>query len=292
MMSASAGNNQAQPLLIGLDGSGALRCGSRVVATGVRSFGVHWSAPGGAVAAGSDAPNVSLATAAAAAAAWDAKAGDNREGSSASSFAGAAVGGAAVPRVVYVTLADELRVAELSDLVGGAGGGRSGGGMMDATAAAGAGTGAVSAMASAAGGKRRDGASRGTGGGVYMDQLHVSMRAAMRPADASRGADSRTRRVEEGARIVASPPGGVNVILQMPRGNLETVAPRFLALPAVAAALRRRRFSAAATLGKDRPFLPPIDDPYHIQAPPQHFPSAFFTSVIRASHHSLLTLSA
>jgi hypothetical protein len=44
------------PLLLGLDGAGALRCGSRVVAAGVRSFGVHWSAPAGAVAAGRDAP--------------------------------------------------------------------------------------------------------------------------------------------------------------------------------------------------------------------------------------------
>ena len=51
-----------------------------------------------------------------------------------------------------------------------------------------------------------------------MDQLHVSMRAAMRPADASRAADVRTRRVEEGARIVAVP-GAVDVVLQMPRGN-------------------------------------------------------------------------
>ena len=81
-----------------------------------------------------------------------------------------------------------------------------------------------------------------------MDQLHVSMRAAMRPADASRAADVRTRRVEEGARIVAAVPGAVDVVLQMPRGNLETVAPRFLALPAVCAALDGERFAAAAAL--------------------------------------------
>jgi elongator complex protein 1 len=81
-----------------------------------------------------------------------------------------------------------------------------------------------------------------------MDQLHVSMRAAMRPADWARAADSRTRRVEEGSRIVAAPPGSVNVVLQMPRGNLETVAPRSLALPAVTAALAAGRFAAASTL--------------------------------------------
>ena len=105
---------------------------------------------------------------------------------------------------------------------------------------------AANAHAAAAGGKR--GAGEGTGKGVYMDQLHVSMRAAMRPADASRAADVRTRRVEEGARIVAAVPGAVDVVLQMPRGNLETVAPRFLALPAVCAALDGERFAAAAAL--------------------------------------------
>ena len=80
------------------------------------------------------------------------------------------------------------------------------------------------------------------------DRMHVSMRAAMRPADADRGIDSRTRRIEAGARIVAAPPGGVDVVLQMPRGNLETVAPRFLVLPAVARALDERRFAAAAAV--------------------------------------------
>jgi elongator complex protein 1 len=48
--------------------------------------------------------------------------------------------------------------------------------------------------------------------------------------------------------LVAAPPGGVQLILQMPRGNLETIVPRFLALPAVAAALCTKRFGAAATL--------------------------------------------
>jgi elongator complex protein 1 len=40
----------------------------------------------------------------------------------------------------------------------------------------------------------------------------------------------------------------VNVVLQMPRGNLETVTPRSLALPAVTAALAAGRFAAASTL--------------------------------------------
>jgi elongator complex protein 1 len=70
----------------------------------------------------------------------------------------------------------------------------------------------------------------------------------MRPADAGRNVDSRTRRIEQGAWIVAAPPGGVEVLLQMPRGNLETVYPRFLVLPAVARVLDAQNFAEAFAL--------------------------------------------
>ena len=231
------GENHGVVALVGLDARGTLRRGARIVAEDVRSFGVHWSASDGAVAAGSDAPDVSL----------DVAVGADASG-----------GARATPRVVYVTKSDELRVAETRDLRGVdfRGGAREGHAEMTSPnlemtfpnlemhspnlATSG------NAHAAAAGGKR--GADEGTGKGVYMDQLHVSMRAAMRPADASRAADVRTRRVEEGARIVAAVPGAVDVVLQMPRGNLETVAPRFLALPAVCAALDGERFAAAAAL--------------------------------------------
>ena len=208
----------SRALLVGLDSTGTLRCGSRVVALGVRSFAVHRCAGDGVVAAGSDAPDVSYAVS------------SSRR---------------SVPRVVYVTLADELRVAEVADLSGGP---RDSSGPDAGTADAGA-TMNRDELASAAGGKRGGGNSRSVErGGVYMDRLHVSMRAAMRPSDWARAADFRTRRVEEGSRIVAAPPGSVNVVLQMPRGNLETVHPRSLALPAVTAALAAGRFTAAATL--------------------------------------------
>jgi hypothetical protein len=71
---------------------------------------VHWSAPGGAVAAGAEAPEVSFAAAGAAAAAW-------------SDSASAAGAGPAAPRVVYATLTDELRVIEAPDLIGAIGSG-------------------------------------------------------------------------------------------------------------------------------------------------------------------------
>jgi len=46
------------------------------------------------------------------------------------------------------------------------------------------------------------------------------------------------RPVEQGARLVCAPCGGERCVLQMPRGNLEAVAPRLLALAAAARAVR------------------------------------------------------
>ena len=51
-----------------------------------------------------------------------------------------------------------------------------------------------------------------------------------------------SRAVEQGARLLAAPPGDVRVVLQMPRGNLETVAPRALVLAAIAASLQVSRW--------------------------------------------------
>ena len=45
------------------------------------------------------------------------------------------------------------------------------------------------------------------------------------------------RAVEQGALLVAVPPHDIQAVLQMPRGNLETVRPRALVLPAITAAL-------------------------------------------------------
>lgn len=45
--------------------------------------------------------------------------------------------------------------------------------------------------------------------------------------------DESIRRVERGSRIVTSVPDDTKLVLQMPRGNLETVHPRALVLSAV-----------------------------------------------------------
>lgn len=45
--------------------------------------------------------------------------------------------------------------------------------------------------------------------------------------------DESLRRVERGSRIITSIPNDYRVILQMPRGNLETICPRALVLARV-----------------------------------------------------------
>jgi len=53
------------------------------------------------------------------------------------------------------------------------------------------------------------------------------------------------RSVERGSRIVAAVPSSMSLILQMPRGNLETICPRPMILEVVRAALDRNRFGTA-----------------------------------------------
>ena len=65
---------------------------------------------------------------------------------------------------------------------------------------------------------------------------------AVRPTAAHAAASSIvTRAVEAGAQLLAAPPHDVRVIMQLPRGNLETVAPRALVLAAIADSLQARR---------------------------------------------------
>ena len=253
----------APPTLAGLDARGVLRCGEHVVARDVRSFAAHFgdigdeTLPFSSKAASfekkeeaRDLADAALASASAYAKRWRAWSADDASPSLTRPEA----------RLVYATNSDELRVVELAEVFGEASENGSdplaatdGGGVFSGVSQSAENT--SNAFAAAAGGTRgfsneRDsrGDSRGVSSVRQNDRMHVSMRAAMRPADADRGIDSRTRRIEAGARIVAAPPGGVDVVLQMPRGNLETVAPRFLVLPAVARALDERRFAAAAAV--------------------------------------------
>ena len=253
----------APPALAGLDERGALFCGERVVARDVRSFAVHFGDESSGSRDGGAETDAALASASAYAERWRAWSAGAETGALADSFVTPHETPRPEARLVCATLADELRVVELAELVGEADDDsreteNDARGLVPALSRDGVGAAAEkNAFAAAAGGTRvrtSAGAQTGPGsiqnasGSIQNDRMHVSMRAAMRPADAGRAVDSRTRRVEQGARVVAAIPGGVDVVLQMPRGNLETVAPRFLVLPAVARALDERRFAAAAAL--------------------------------------------
>lgn len=57
--------------------------------------------------------------------------------------------------------------------------------------------------------------------------------------------DKSVRRVERGSRIVTVVPMDTRVVLQMPRGNLETICPRALVLSKVRRNLDELEFGAA-----------------------------------------------
>eukprot|EP00884_Botryococcus_braunii_P015718 jgi/Botrbrau1/282/Bobra.0022s0250.1 len=73
------------------------------------------------------------------------------------------------------------------------------------------------------------------------------MKAAMRGglSASATGAGTQSRSVESGALLVAAPPGDHHVVMQLPRGNLERIAPRRLLLSSIAAALDEHDYSRA-----------------------------------------------
>lgn len=65
------------------------------------------------------------------------------------------------------------------------------------------------------------------------------------------------RQVEQGARLLAAPPHGVRVILQMPRGNLEGICPRVLVLAGIAAHLQVEEKDTCHSHSSERVFIVP-----------------------------------
>lgn len=57
--------------------------------------------------------------------------------------------------------------------------------------------------------------------------------------------DERCRTIERGARIVTAMPTTYSVVLQMPRGNLETIYPRALVLAAIRRNIEADRYGDA-----------------------------------------------
>ena len=207
--------NEPAGALVTLDAKGNLRIGNIDVASRVTSFAIHVAAGDGCAVTTPDA-SADVAAVARDASRW----GDE----------------APSARVAYVTREHQLLVAEVGDII-------ANGAKVRAVAHVAeddAHIGHWLAERSAADGARM--------GDITFSDLHQRMRRAMRPEAAKTAADATTRQVEDGARIVACAPGTTSVVLQMPRGNLETVAPKALVLPAVACALRAGRYKDAYKL--------------------------------------------
>ena len=64
-------------------------------------------------------------------------------------------------------------------------------------------------------------------------EAHFIPTSLLAAADGSTDVSSERRRVERGSRIVTSIPSTMSLVLQMPRGNLETVSPRPMVMAAI-----------------------------------------------------------
>jgi elongator complex protein 1 len=64
-------------------------------------------------------------------------------------------------------------------------------------------------------------------------EAHFIPTTLLAAADGSTDVGSERRRVERGSRIVTSIPSTMSLVLQMPRGNLETVSPRPMVMAAI-----------------------------------------------------------
>ncbi|KAK9240492.1 IKI3 family-domain-containing protein [Lipomyces kononenkoae] len=67
------------------------------------------------------------------------------------------------------------------------------------------------------------------------------------PADSAVSVDERCRSIERGAKIVSIIPSKVSIVLQMPRGNLETIFPRLLVLEGVRRSIDKMDYLRAFT---------------------------------------------
>lgn len=57
--------------------------------------------------------------------------------------------------------------------------------------------------------------------------------------------DERCRSIERGARLVTAMPTNMSLVLQMPRGNLETIYPRAMVLAGVRHLIEQQDYAAA-----------------------------------------------
>lgn len=65
------------------------------------------------------------------------------------------------------------------------------------------------------------------------------------PSDETSGKDERCRNIERGSRLVSVMPSTFSLVLQMPRGNLETIYPRALVLAGIRRSIEARNYKKA-----------------------------------------------
>lgn len=75
------------------------------------------------------------------------------------------------------------------------------------------------------------------GGGLIIIELEVP------PDDPE--SDERCRSIERGARLVTAVPTNMNLVLQMPRGNLETIAPRAMVVAGIRQLIDEKDYAKA-----------------------------------------------
>ena len=66
-------------------------------------------------------------------------------------------------------------------------------------------------------------------------EAHFVPASLLATTDISTNVEGERRRVERGSRIVTSIPSAMSLVLQMPRGNLETINPRPMVMVAIQA---------------------------------------------------------
>lgn len=57
--------------------------------------------------------------------------------------------------------------------------------------------------------------------------------------------DERCRSIERGARLVTATPTNMNLVLQMPRGNLETISPRAMVVAGIRQLVDEKNYGRA-----------------------------------------------
>lgn len=123
---------------------------------------------------------------------------------------------------------------------------------------------------------------------LHIQPMLISLPAFKVPPDEPE-ADERCRAIERGAKLVTVIPSAYSLILQMPRGNLETIYPRALVLAGIRKSIASRDYKTAFFACRNHR----VDmNVLHDQAPRQFLESVpLFVRQIKKPEHIDLFLS-